>query len=204
MKHIVFDVDGTLIDTEQALLHSLRDTMQEITGKQYPLSELTFAMGIPSVECMQALQVRDIPGAIALWDKKSAEYSTMVQVFSGIRQVLEALTDKGCHLGIVTSRSRQEFQDVVPALGIDRYFPVIICADDTQSHKPEPEPLLKYAELTGAELGDMVYIGDSPYDKACADSAGVAFYLAAWGAGKPVNVESRFRLENPMELLEQL
>lgn len=58
-KHIVFDLDGTLIDTERAILPSLRDTLEELTGRRYEEQELTFALGITCSCCPDPVDGED-------------------------------------------------------------------------------------------------------------------------------------------------
>ena len=54
-RHIAFDLDGTLIDSEEAVLRSLQDTLRTVTGNEYPLSELIFSLGIPGLKCLEQL-----------------------------------------------------------------------------------------------------------------------------------------------------
>ena len=204
MKHIIFDVDGTLIDTEQPVLLSLRDMLKTVTGTEYPLEELTFALGVPSEAALKKLSVEPAEPAVAIWEQTEMQYLHTVKVFPGIRELLHRLREQGCHLGIVTSRHREEYEAVFVPLGIADCFDTVILADDTQKHKPDPEPLLEYARVTGAKREEMTYIGDSPYDFACAAGAGIRFFLAGWGARQPVPVEDAFRAETPEALLRLL
>ena len=198
MKHIVFDVDGTLIDTEYAVLQSFHDTILAVMGRDIPTTELTFALGIPGAVCLERLQAENIPETLALWERNMAGYSHTCSVFPGIRETLEALTRQGHKLGIVTSKTRAQFRHDFLPYGIEQYFGTVICADDTPNHKPAPDPLLKYAELAGADISDVVYVGDSPYDMACAKAAGAKFILAGWGDRQ--NVPADTRAETPAEL----
>ena len=201
MKHIVFDVDGTLIDTEYAVLHSLRDTLFSITGVEYPLQKLTFALGITGEDALKYLHIDNIPDALIRWDVNMAKYSSSVHIFPGIKEALEALLQKGCKLGIVTSKTRAEFENEFIPFGVGQYFETVICADDTAEHKPSPEPLLKYAENSGAVLSDIIYVGDSAYDLDCAKSAGVLFVLAGWGASMSIKIDDGFIVNDVTELL---
>ena len=80
-KHIVFDIDGTLIDTEYAVLHSLQETIKGLSGREIPCSELRFALGITGIHALKKLEIKDASYAIELWDKKMCSYTNTIQVF---------------------------------------------------------------------------------------------------------------------------
>ena len=77
-RHIVFDIDGTLIDTEYAVLHSLQDTLRAISGKEIPVSELTFALGITGKDALEILGIKDLSRAQGLWDTYWRGYADTV------------------------------------------------------------------------------------------------------------------------------
>ena len=72
---------------------------------------------------------------------------------------------------------------------------------DTAEHKPSPEPLMKYAEISGAVLSDIIYVGDSAYDLDCVKSAGVLFVLAGWGTSMSIKIDDGFIVNDVTELL---
>lgn len=199
-QHIVFDLDGTLMDTERAILPALRDTLLARTGKHYPEEELTFALGITGADALKRLGVDDIDGVLALWVDNMHRYQDAVTLFSGVEEVLKALRDSGVTLGIVTSQTYEEFDHGFVPLGVSGYFQVAIRAEDTEEHKPAPAPLLKYMELSGARPEEVLYVGDSVYDSRCAQAAGVDFALALWGTHDPA-IPAVHRLQRPAELL---
>jgi HAD superfamily hydrolase (TIGR01549 family) len=201
-KFIAFDVDGTLIDTEAAILAALHQMLLEETGRDYAPEELHFALGIPTVVTLGRLGFTDIERAVQAWDRCSTRFSHLIRVFPGVVETLQQLRDLGVTTGIVTSRTRAEIAAEVAPLGILPYFAHIISADDTERHKPNPEPVLKFLELAGARPEDALYVGDTRYDSQCAAAAGVAFGLALWGC-KDAGVPCRHRLGTPMNLLRQ-
>lgn len=207
MRHIVFDVDGTLIDTERAVLCSLRDTLAALEGRERPLDELTFALGITGEDALRRLEVADIPDALERWSERMAAYHGEVRPFSGVEELLSTLVARGYGLGIVTSETRAELESEFLPHGLGHYFRVMVCADDTAAHKPFPEPLLRYAALADARPEEIVYVGDSPYDLCCAALAGTGFILARWGAAGRVPARDSLCAERPWDipaLLERL
>ncbi len=200
-QHIVFDIDGTLVDTEYAVLHSLQKTIHVTTGLHVGTEQLTFSLGIPGEEALQQLGIPDVPYALKIWIQYLQELSHTTCLFDGIEQVVETLRDTGCHLGIVTSQLRSHFESDFGKRPIRRCFETVVCADDTEKHKPDPEPLLHYMAQTGASEDQVLYIGDSNYDMMCAQSAHVDFALAGWGSRGRVNAPCT--LQTPADILEK-
>lgn len=199
-KHIVFDVDGTLVDTEYAVLHSLQDTIKTFTGKEPPLEDLTFALGITGEDALKQLAFPDVPTALTRWIDYLNRYDDTVSVFHGIESSLETLSRMGCKCGIATSRIRDEFENEFQRFSIRRYFDIVVCADDTKEHKPTAAPLLKYMELSGADRSQVLYVGDSRYDRECARNAGVDFALAGWGSHLK-DIDAEYCLSAPVDLI---
>lgn len=86
-KHIVFDIDGTLIDTEYAILHSLQKTLEVTLNKKIEISKLTFALGIPGENALEKLGVDNISATLELWIENMNEFSDRINIFSGIDDV---------------------------------------------------------------------------------------------------------------------
>jgi len=200
--HIVFDIDGTLMDSGEGDLTALQATLRETTGRDYATEELAFCLGLPGRDSLKRLGVPDIEGTLALWEEKAA--GKTIAPFPGIRELLTGLLERGCRLGVASSRSVRSFQvDIAPFLPLAERFGTVVLADHTELHKPDPDPLLKYMELTGAGPGDVLYVGDSPYDSQCAQGAGVDFALAVWGCHTK-DRPAQYYPETPGELLALL
>ena len=179
-KHIIFDIDGTLIDTEYAVIHSLIETVTEITGSTPQYENLKFVLGITGRKALEQLKIQDIEKGLKLWDINMKLYQHTIKPFPNIKECLSALMQKGYSLGIVTSKRRIEYQLDFEPLGLAKYFTTVICADDTHEHKPNAAPLLAYLAKANVNIQDSIYIGDSIYDIQCATNAGMDFGLALW------------------------
>ncbi|MBW7571184.1 HAD family hydrolase [Caproiciproducens faecalis] len=198
--HIVFDVDGTLLDSEDTVLLSFQKMLFIIQGKMYPLEELRFCLGIPGHDTLEKMKVEPLEDAFRMWGEFEQEFSYTMKLFKEIPSVLLQLKKNGIEMGIITSRTREEFEAVVTPFGANHYFKHIICAEDSPGHKPDPAPMLRYLELTGAKKDRVLYIGDSIYDCRCAQGAGVDFALALWGCRSPEGICPEHALKNPQDI----
>lgn len=197
--HVVFDVDGTLADTEESVLSSLAQIVQEETGKTLSRNDLEFALGIPGKDALEKLGIYS-QATLDRWCQVAASFKKTISVFPGLLEVIAKLADSGCNLGIVSSRARDEYAEEIAPLGFDTYFEHIILVEDTTEHKPAPAPMLEYLRRTGADPNSVIYIGDTVYDEQCATSAGVNFARAAWGSHQDIP-NATYNLKTPNDLL---
>ena len=202
-RHIVFDIDGTLIDNEKAILYSLQEVLLKTMGQKFPLEQLTFCLGIPGEDTLERMKVEDVPGVMKLWIEVLRRYEDTVTIHEGIEELLIELSDRGYRLGLVSSRSRELLEKDFDKLKISKYFEIKVCADDTLEHKPTGAPLLKYMEFAKADRSEVLYIGDSVHDSMCAQDAGVDFALAVWGSHTE-ETPAQYYLKKPLEVLAVL
>ncbi|SHK45990.1 HAD family hydrolase [Paramaledivibacter caminithermalis] len=201
---IIFDVDGTLINTEKAIIGSLQRMLKVEFGKEFSEEELLFTLGIPGEKALSQLGITDIKKGMEGWAEHLKDFFMYIELFSGIEEVVKTLNEIGIRTGIVTSRIDEEIKNDLVLKKLIDYFSLVICADDTLKHKPEPEPLLKFLEITEANPSKAIYIGDTIYDFKCAQGAGVDFGLALWGAKSTEGIKAKYNFKNPNEILEIL
>ncbi|MOA10390.1 Phosphoglycolate phosphatase [compost metagenome] len=127
-----------------------------------------------------------------------------IHVYEGIRQLISVLREQSILTGVVTSKTKQEYHDDFVPFGLVHDLPYVVCADDTKQHKPHPDPLLKFLEISGAQAHSSIYIGDTVYDYECAREAGVDFGLAMWGCKQPESIPAKYKFEHPKDVLECL
>ncbi|MBE6087821.1 MAG: HAD family hydrolase [Clostridium beijerinckii] len=199
---IIFDIDGTLLDTEIAVLSSLQKLVFEELHENLSFDELRFALGIPGEVTLNKLGITNILDCNVKWNKYLKEYFHNVKVFDGIKDTLIKLNEIGILTGIVTSKTKEEFLNDFAPFKLNNHFKLVVCADDTEEHKPNPEPILKFIELSGANKSKTIYIGDTRYDMDCALGAGIDFALALWGAKSSIGINANYILENPKQILK--
>ena len=203
-KHLVFDIDGTIIDSAKINMLSLQETVKELRGDVMPLEDLYFSFGIPGVRAMEILGFPEPEKAVQVWIRN---YSACAErlgmpLFPGMREILVRLREKGASLGIITSKLREEYDEHFEKQGLLELFPCVVTASDTPKGKPYPDPMLEYLRRTGAAPEEVLYFGDTAYDMDCARSAGVDHALVLWGCLSPEGIEATYRLEKAEEILK--
>jgi HAD superfamily hydrolase (TIGR01549 family) len=203
-KHYVFDIDGTLLDTGYAIINSLQNTLKLKYNKEYIAEELEFCLGITAEDTMKRLNLPTDEKVFQFWNQKMEELNGTIKVFDGMNDVLTRIKECNKKLGIITSESREEYEIYFKPHGIEGYFDFIVCADDTEKHKPYKEPVLKYLELADVNEKEIIYIGDSPYDMECAKNAGIDCALALWGRRSAEGIVADYYIKEPHEILKLL
>ncbi|WMT43049.1 HAD family hydrolase [Paenibacillus sp. D2_2] len=203
-KTFIFDVDGTLINTEEAVFGSLQKMLELEYNKSYKREELSFVLGIPGSRALPQFGIEDIERANELWNRYMKDFMDSIHVYPGVEELLCTLASRGVQLGIVTSKTKAELKDDFEPFGLLKYLSVVVCADDTEHHKPHPEPIHKFLEVAGADPDSAIYIGDTVYDSSCARDSKVAFGLATWGANPAHNIEADHYFQNPEEILQYI
>ncbi|WP_336771076.1 HAD family hydrolase [Paenibacillus sp. MMO-58] len=198
---LIFDIDGTLINTEQAVLGSLQKMLKACYNREMGLEDLAFALGIPGTVSLRKLGIGDVEHANKRWNDLMRDCQHTIHVFDGIGELLAELREYPVLKGVVTSKTSQEYLDDFVPFGLVRDLPFALCADDTNRHKPHPEPLLTFLEISGARADSTIYIGDTVYDYECARDAGVDFGLALWGCRQPDLIPAKYKFEHPKDIL---
>ena len=205
IKAILFDIDGTLLDTEKQVIAGLQETLREQKGLQVTAEDLFYTLGIPGKQVVADFADSDSESDQLLqsWESKMKINFKDVQIFPGIVDLLEGLREKGLLLAIVTSKNKSEFVDEVTPFGLNSYFQAVITASDTLKHKPNPEPILKGLDELQVLAEQAIYVGDAVYDLRSSKAAGTKFALATWGAKFHSEFEQAdYQLQYPQDLLQ--
>ena len=189
-KAVLFDLDGTLLDSAPDMLAAINLMRAERGQPPMELDELRphvsrgaramAAAAFPHV----APAVRDtwIPGFLAHYERELGRHGAP---FAGVEAMLRELEAAGCTWGIVTNKPEYLAIQLIPLLGWQTRCAVLIGGDTLPARKPDPLPLVVAAERVGVRAGDCVYVGDDERDIIAARAAGMASVVALWGYRLP-------------------
>ena len=190
---IVFDIDGTLLDTERTGVLSLLQTVWELTGREMSYEEGYGFFGIPSALASERLGCSDAARFAEVWEEHFQELMYLVHPFPGVEEVLSDVKAAGFRTGIVTSRSRFEFSYDPTLKRWGAFFDRVVCSEDSQRHKPFPDPMLTYMAAMGASPETTLYVGDTVHDWQCGHDAGCDFALADWNGRGEQGIAAEYR-----------
>jgi pyrophosphatase PpaX len=199
---VLFDLDGTLIDSGPIIVASMKHAARTVLGRDVEERLLTAAIGGPGlVAQMEALDPERVDDLVAAYRAHNEPLHQELEAFWEVVEVLPRLREQGRRLGIVTAKRRATVQLAFDRLpGLESNFDVVIGADDTDRHKPDPAPLFEALDRLGAAPAEGAYVGDSPFDVRAAKAAGMFAIAVAWGG---IHGEAVLRGEEPDAYVER-
>lgn len=189
---LAFDIDGTLVDTEGTSISSLQKTVKDLMGMEISYEKALETFGIPSYLVPEIYGYHTPEEFSRTWASNFIALNYLMKPFPGVLDVLSELRKRGYIIGAVTSRNLFEMEKDPNAPVLKPFFDIIITAEDTVKHKPDPDPTLELIRRASAmigrqiEPGECLYLGDTAHDFGCGHDAGADFALADWkkrGAG---------------------
>jgi pyrophosphatase PpaX len=197
---VLFDLDGTVIDSGAIILASMRHAAREVLGVEVPDEQLMAAVGGPGLEAqMQALSPDRADELVTVYRAHNEPLHDELVCCAGMDEVLVRLKDEGRRLGIVTAKRRQTVELAFARIPIEHLFETVVGGDETKKHKPDPEPLLLALERLGAAPDEAVYVGDAPFDVKAAKAAGLYSVGVSWGG---IHGRERLEAEEPDALVD--
>ncbi|MBO7574183.1 MAG: HAD family hydrolase [Bacilli bacterium] len=184
-KAILFDLDGTLCDTDEMIVQTMRAIYLDYKPRKIRTrGELYYFSGPPIRETLKNEFPDYDPEMMHEVFKRVSKgfYPSTVKAFEGEIEVLKTLKEKGYLLGVVTNKGLPLTKYSLELCHIESFFDVIISADDVAIPKPDPSGVLKAMEFLNIKnKGDVLYVGDNDIDYFTAENAGVDCMLVSWG-----------------------
>jgi pyrophosphatase PpaX len=179
---VLFDFDGTVVDSGGIILASMRHATQTVLAREYTEEELMANVGGPGLEAQMAAFAPDrVDELVRVYRAHNEPLHDQLEAFHGIEDALTTLKEQGRRLGLVTAKRRSTVDLAFARLPIAHYFDAVVGGDETELHKPDPAPLVLGLERLEATAADAAYVGDSPYDMQAAKAAGMRAVGVTWG-----------------------
>lgn len=182
---VLFDWDGTLVDTRAALLAAWHDVTEAVLGRRFPLTldEQRWAFSRRGAETFPELS--DDPAVVAAlvagFTPAYRRHATVVTPFPGVPDLLARLRTARCRTGVITSKTSDRFTLDASRAALDGGWETVVCAEDVARGKPDPEPVVTALRRLGVRPTEAVLVGDSPADMAAAVAAGTQAIGVEWG-----------------------
>jgi pyrophosphatase PpaX len=199
---VLFDLDGTLIDSGPIILASMQHAVRTVLDREIAYEELAATVGGQGlVAQMTELDPDRVDELLEVYREHNDPLHETLEAFAGMVDVIPRLRADGRRLGIVTAKRHRTV-----ALALDRFpwleeqFEVVIAHEDTERHKPDPDPVLKALEKLDSTPDDAAYVGDSPFDIRAAKAAGVYAIAVSWGG---IHADERLRAEEPDAMVDE-
>ncbi|HHW56181.1 MAG TPA: pyrophosphatase PpaX [Clostridia bacterium] len=181
IKTVLFDLDGTIIDTNDLIIESFKYTIQKHLGYIIKPEDVTPYFGEPLPLTLQRFSHDKWELMIDTYRQYNEfNHDKYTKIREDVRETLKFMYKNGIKLGIVTSKRKELAIRGLRLFDLEKYFKVIVALEDTEKHKPDPEPILKALELLDSMKEETLMVGDSPYDILCASNAGVKSIAVKW------------------------
>lgn len=182
IKTILFDFDGTVANTNRLIIDSWQHVFRTVHGKEADEADIKATFGEPlGISMVKNFPDMNPEDAIDMYRSHQKDiYEEMIEPFPGMVELLKGLKEKGYQVGIVTSRLRNSTMIGLRKFGLAETADCIVTCEDTDKHKPDPEPALIALEKLSAKADETLMVGDSMFDIKCAHNAGIKAVMVGW------------------------
>ncbi|UXH76103.1 HAD-IA family hydrolase [Roseateles amylovorans] len=206
VRAVVFDLDGTLIDSKDVMRHAYLQAYEEVVGEGEapPFSDYCKYLGRSFPEIMRLM---GLPLAMQpVFVRESIRQMHRIAVFDGVRPMLQALSRRRIPMAIATGKDRARTRQILDHLALSDHFAMVVGSDDVSAPKPAPEMALTIARTLRLDCASTLFVGDSMADLACGRSAGMRTGLATWDDPGPEarGVDHAIHLHHPNDVLHLL
>ncbi|MEG0830152.1 MAG: HAD-IA family hydrolase [Anaerovoracaceae bacterium] len=199
---ILFDFDGTVMDTNQVIINSWQHTYRTLENREEDVNLIVKTFGEPLGTTMKKTFPKvPIEESLEIYRSYQRDnFGALISVFPGMLELISTLKDRGYKLGLVTSRLKKTTMQGMEKYDLAKYFDAVVTADDTTKHKPDPAPVNIALEKLDAKPEESIMLGDSMFDILCARNARVESVLVSWALA--VSEEEKNGPDKPDHFIE--
>jgi pyrophosphatase PpaX len=202
---ILFDLDGTLIDTNELIIATYLHTLEKYYPNTYQREDVLPFMGPSLFEVFGSIAPDRVEEMILEYRAYNlANHDLLVKEFAGVKETIQTLKEKGYKLGIVTTKLHDTVLKGLRLMELEAYFEVIVSLDHVEKAKPDPEPIFKALKQLESTPEEAIMVGDNYHDILAGKNAGTKTAGVAWsikGRDYLAKFEPDYMLENMDDLL---
>ncbi|WP_082233395.1 pyrophosphatase PpaX [Halobacillus massiliensis] len=203
---ILFDLDGTLIDTNELIISSFTHTLKNHADRPYTREEIIQFIGEPLKDSLASVNENEVEEMIETYRKHNiANHENYVKAYDGVLETIRTLKEQNYQLGIVTTKMRQTVEIGMKMTELEGLFDTIVTLDDVVHAKPHPEPVMKALRSLNAPASKALMVGDNTHDIESGKNAGTKTAGVAWtlkGRNVLDELKPDYMLTNMRELLQ--
>jgi pyrophosphatase PpaX len=183
IRTVIFDMDGTLLDSETISRISTDYGFMEVLGRKLTDEEHSKLIGRPVQILSKEYYGEAGEKAYLKGQEHFLKNVDKIRPYKGINQLVKWIEQEKIPMAVVTSSHRDSAESLLKMTGLREYFKMVVGQEDTIYHKPDPEPLIYCIKKMKVDPMDCIYIGDQPYDIIASRGAGIRSVGATWGSG---------------------
>lgn len=190
---VLFDLDGTLVDSIDLIIDSYLHTFRTHGATEPTRAEILAGIGTPLRTIFRPYTAN--PAMMDAWIATYREFNlthhdTRVKAYPGVIDMVRSIRNAGMRTGLVTSKNHHGARRGLTLIGLDDAMEVVVGADDVVNPKPHPEPVTRALELLGMPAATCLFVGDSHHDVHCGRGAGVTTAGITWGPFDRAHLEA--------------
>ncbi|MBS1117193.1 MAG: Phosphoglycolate phosphatase [candidate division NC10 bacterium] len=192
LRCVIFDLDGTLVRTNELIYASFNHLMERHLGRRMEPAEIVALFGPPEEGAIEKVFGPERTPALMkeLLEFYAAQHSTLADMHEGIEELLRFLKERGIRIALFTGKGRWTTGITLGAFGLDGYFDLIVTGNDVERHKPDPEGIRLALDRFGLRPSQALMVGDSVSDAKAGHAAGVRVASVLWDAHDPERVRA--------------
>jgi phosphoglycolate phosphatase len=202
-QFIIFDLDGTLIDSSAWLLRAVNQVVAPYVARPWTLEDLLATAGGPEHAVFSRVVPAEVVPAVLTRYQEALREPGSLRIQPGIADLLSALDSRGVSYGLFSGAGRTLGELRLSLVGWDTKFPVRVWGNET-APKPAPDGLHRCLERAGVGREQVTFVGDTEKDSLCAQAAGMRFIGVAWGDRRGAIEACEVVAQSPEELLRFL
>jgi pyrophosphatase PpaX len=204
LKCVIFDMDGTLTQTNRLIFDSFNYIAQKYEGKRYTESEITAMFGPPEEGALINIVGRENIGQAMkeYLEFYSANHNTLAQLYPGIKEVVIDLKERGVHVALFTGKGIDTTSITLDKFGLTPYFDYVVTGSDVTNHKPSAEGIRKIMNQFRLQADEVLMVGDGVPDVNASHEAGVKIAAVLWdsyGKEKVLQMKTDYVFHNVSE-----